>query len=69
MQKTMGTRLRNVKKDIKRLGGKGKLTDKVIGDLSTYYGNAIRKNNESVEKMKKAIMASLYHKWSTDARP
>lgn len=69
IQKRMGTRLRNVKKNTKGLGGKGKLTDKVIGELSKYYGNAIRNNNENVEKMKKAIMATLYHKCSTDAYP
>lgn len=65
VQKRMGTRLRNAKKGHKGLGGKGKLTDKLIGELSKYYGKA-RENSDDVEKMKNAIMATLYHKCSTD---
>lgn len=33
----MGTGLRNKKKKLRRLGGKGKLTDKFIGQLSIYF--------------------------------
>lgn len=42
VQKRMGTRLRNLKKIKKGLGGKGKLMDKLIDELSLYYGLAIR---------------------------
>ncbi|XP_036138809.1 uncharacterized protein LOC118644394 [Monomorium pharaonis] len=69
VQRKIDTRLRNVKKNTKGLSGKEKLTNKVIGELSKYYGNTIRNNNENVEKMKKAIMATLYHKCSIDACP
>ncbi|XP_029177185.1 uncharacterized protein LOC114945237 [Nylanderia fulva] len=50
VQKRMGTRLRNLKKNTKGLGGKGKLTGKLIDELSIYYGLAIRRNHDSVEK-------------------
>lgn len=67
VQKRMGTRLRNTKKKHKGLGGKGKLTYKLIGKLSKYYGKAIRENSDNdVEKMKNAIMATLYHNCSTE---
>lgn len=44
VQKRMGTRLRNLKKHTKGLGGRGKLTGKLIDELSIYYGLAIRRN-------------------------
>ncbi|XP_012235069.2 uncharacterized protein [Linepithema humile] len=69
VQKRMGTRLRNLKKNSKGLGGKGKLTGKLIDELTIYYGLAIRRNVDSVEKMKKEIWATLYHKISTDEKP
>lgn len=67
----MGTRLRNVKKANKGIGGKGagKLTDKVIGELTKYYGLAIRRHPHSIAEMKKAIWATYYHKNSTDEKP
>lgn len=49
--------------------GPGKLTDKVIGELTTYYGLAIRRHPDSIEEMKKAIWATYYHKSSTDNKP
>lgn len=55
MQKRMGTRLRKVKKDHKSLGGRGKLTDKLINKLTVYYGLVIRRNSDSKNKMKDAI--------------
>lgn len=64
----MGTRLRAVKK-AKKLGGKGKLTENLIKKLSTYYGLAIRRNVNSTEDMKKAIMATFHHMISTDENP
>ena len=66
VQKRMGTRLRNTKKEHKGIGGRGKLSDKLIGELSKYYGMAIRNNCDDVQKMKDAIMATFYHKCSTD---
>lgn len=63
----MGTRLRNLKKQTKGFGGKGKLTGKLIDELSVYYGLAIRRNCDSVEKMKNEIWSTLYHKISTDS--
>lgn len=69
VQKRMGTRLRNLKKATKGLGGKGKLTGKLIDELSIYYGLAIRRNHDSIEKMRNSIWATLYHKISTDENP
>lgn len=69
VQKRMGTRLRNLKKNTKGLSGKGKLTGKLIDELALYYGLAIRRNTNSVENMKKEIWATLYHKISTDEKP
>ncbi|KYN13186.1 hypothetical protein ALC57_14630 [Trachymyrmex cornetzi] len=69
VQKRMGTRLRNLKKKVPGLGGKGKLTNKLIDELSIYYGLAIRRNHDSIEKMKNDIWATLYHKISTNEKP
>lgn len=71
VQKRMGSRLRAVKKNTKGLGGKGagKLTDKVICDLTIYYGLAIRRNPDSAENMKNAIWAVFYHNISTNDEP
>jgi len=69
VQKRLGTRLRNLKKEVKNLGGRGKLTGKLIDELSVYYGLAIRRNTDSVENMRKEIYATLYHKISTDEKP
>ncbi|KAJ8879696.1 hypothetical protein PR048_020304 [Dryococelus australis] len=51
VQKCVGTRLRRLKRDIKRtklsdsknLGGKGRLTDAEIDQLQRYYGQSIKK--------------------------
>ncbi|KYM94754.1 hypothetical protein ALC62_14605 [Cyphomyrmex costatus] len=69
VQKRMGTRLRDLKKKTKGLGEKGKLTGKLIDELTIYYGLSIRRNCNSIEKMKKEIWATLYHKISTDEKP
>ena len=50
IKKRMGTRLRQLKKVNKGIGGKNKLTDKVIDQLCNYYGKAIRENTDSVKK-------------------
>lgn len=69
VQKRMGTRLRNVKKAKNGLGGRGKLTGKMIDKLTVYYGLAIRRNPDSAEKMKNDIWATYYHYSSTDQLP
>jgi len=65
----MGTRLRNLKKNTKGLDEKERLTGKLIDKLTIYYDLAIRKNSDSVEKIKKKIWATLYHKISTNENP
>ena len=55
VQKRMGMRLRNVKKEAK-IGGRGKLTEALIKKLTIFYGLAIRRNLNSVKGMKNAIM-------------
>jgi len=65
----MGTRLRNLKKSSKNLGGKGKLSAKLIDELTIYYGLAIRRNPTSLDDMKNEIWATLFHKLSTDENP
>ena len=61
----MGTRLRNKAKEHKGTGnpisGKGKLTEKVINSMQTWYGKATRDNINNVYAMKKAIAAICYH--------
>jgi len=64
IEKRMGTRLRNIKK-ANKLDGKGELNEKLIKQFTSYYGLAIRRNVNSVENMKKAIMA-IYHMYSTN---
>lgn len=56
-------------KNTKGLGGKGKLTGKLIDELTIYYGLAIRRNHDSIKKMRNEIWATLYHKISTDEKP
>lgn len=69
VQKRMGSRLRECKKKNKHLGGKNKLTGKLVDKLSVYYGLTIRRNYNSVESMKQAIWATFYHYSSTDNQP
>ncbi|KAG8238663.1 hypothetical protein J437_LFUL018156 [Ladona fulva] len=38
-------------------------------ELTVYYGLAIRRNGNSVEKIKKAIQSTMFHKSSTDEEP
>ena len=66
VQKRIGTRLRALKKNIKGIGGKGKLTNSIIDKLQNYYGISIRSNVGDLEKMKKAIHASLFHVASSE---
>ena len=77
VQKRMGSRLRAMKKcfgktklhDGKTIGGKGRLTDKLIDSLQVYYGKAIRENTHSVDAMKTATMAIWNHVRSSDTDP
>ena len=77
VQKRMGTRLRNLKKNLagkklkdgKGIGGKGRLTATQIDQIQTYYGNAIRGNKHDATGMREAIWAIYFHKISTDQRP
>ena len=77
IQKRMESRLRSLKKrlgstkfsDGKSIGGKGRLTDKLIDSLQVYYGRAIRSNTHCKESMKNAVMAIWEHSRSTDASP
>lgn len=55
--------------DNKTIGGRGRLTDKVIDKLQIYYGLAIRRNKQNLEGMKREILAGLYHSASTDEDP
>ncbi|KAK3926385.1 DNA polymerase III subunit alpha [Frankliniella fusca] len=64
----MGTRLRALKKAMrgqklsvgKTIGGAGRLTDKRIDQLSTYYGNAIRAAKD-INSMRKSVWAIFHH--------
>ena len=59
VQKRVGTALRKIKKE-KKLGGKNKLTDKMIDRLQNYYGVAVRSNVGNLEGMKSAILAGFF---------
>ena len=77
VQKGVGSRLSKLKNkskgvklaDGKGLAGKGRLTDGKIDVLQNYYGLAIRENLTDVDKLAKAIEASLYHVASTNEKP
>ena len=69
IQKRVGGRLRKLKatnkerlSDGKTLGGKGRLTEKVINKLQNYFGIAVRQSTgKTVYDMKKAIGAVIFH--------
>lgn len=69
VQKRMGTGLRELKKklrgvklaDGKNVGGKNRLTDKMIDKLQNYYRLAIRRNTGDLEGMIDAIWAVYQH--------
>ena len=77
VQKRMGTRLRQLKKDMKGqkledgkpLIGRGRMTDAVINTLQNYYGMAVKENTNNLQYMAKAIWASIMHRISTDDNP
>lgn len=45
------------------------MTGNLIDELSIYYGLAIRRNSDSIEKMRNELWATLHHKLSTDDKP
>ena len=61
IQKQMGTPLRKLKPSVikcsegKSVGGKGRLTDKLIDKFMVYYGDAIYESKNSLTEMRKAI--------------
>jgi hypothetical protein len=72
--KRLGTALRNLVSDRKKRGvtlggsGRGQLTKNAICKLSLYYYRAVR-GNKAAEDIKRAVLASLYHCYSTDQQP
>lgn len=69
IQKRVGNHLRKLKKTIKGLGGKGKLTDRFIDKLQNYYGIAIRSNKGNLKEMQSAVIAAFYHCCSSSKHP
>ena len=69
IQKRMGSRLRELKRkkqglklsDGKSVGGKGRLTDKVVDKIQNFFGQAIRRNTGDQAGMKKNIWAIFHH--------
>ena len=49
--------------------GAGRLTDKLIDTLQTYYGMAIRQHGDDLQGIAKAIWAGIMHRVSTDDAP
>ncbi|GFV20788.1 uncharacterized protein TNCV_2815371 [Trichonephila clavipes] len=50
VQKRVGSHLRKLKKSVKGLGGKGKLTDNFIDKLQNYYGIVIQKFSKHAKR-------------------
>lgn len=73
--KRLGTGFRNLVKEWRgknlTLGGKtqGSLKETTIVKLTNYYRAAIVQNAPDVDKMKSAVIATLYHCASTDEKP
>ena len=77
IQKRMGTRLRNLKKNMedrkledgKGMGGCNRLTKEKTNVIRTHYGNAIRGNRNNLVGMKEAVWAVHFHYNATDEEP
>ena len=71
--KRMGTALRTLvakQKAVKEpIGGRGRLTDKRIDQLTNYYGRAIKDHAGDLDGMEQAVWATYYHSISTDEDP
>ena len=65
-QKRIGTRLRKLKKTVKGLGGRGRLTDVTIDRLQNYFGMAIRQNAGNLKLMQSTARATLFHVASSE---
>ena len=61
VQKRVGYRLRELKKRVKVLGGRGELTKRIIDKLQNYFGIAIRSNVGNLEGMEQSVLASIFH--------
>ena len=61
VQKTVGCRLRNVKKKEKGIGRKRKLSNIIIDKLQNYYGIAIRQNKDNVTGIQAAVKATHFY--------
>ena len=68
VQKLVGSRLRALKRKVKNLKGRGKLTNKTIDKLQNYYGIAIRSNSSNLKQMKTSIHATLFHVTSSEKK-
>lgn len=77
VRKRMGTRLRTLKtvmgkkelQDGKTIGGRGRLTNVIIDEIQTYYGLAIQRNTNSLDKMKQAVWSTYFHLMSSNESP
>lgn len=67
-EKIRRKRKRHLKKEVPAIKTAA-LTNKLMKELSTYYGLAILRHKDSVKDMRDAIWAAYYHKISTDAEP
>ena len=52
-----------------RMGGKGRLTDKLMKLFQRYFGKAIRSHPNDARRMKRAVMAIYFYSVSTDTHP
>ena len=75
VQKRLGKALRDLKQkhggscklsDGKAIGGRGRLTDKLIDSLQNFYGKAVRENAGDWRSMSRAIWASFCHRGSSE---
>ena len=60
-QKRIGSHRWQVKKQVKGLSGKGRLTKAAIDRLQNYYGISIRQKCGNLEGMRSSAFASLFH--------
>ena len=60
-QKRVGTRCRKLEKNVKGLGGRGRLTNATVDRLQNYFGVALRQNCHDLKVMQSACRASLFH--------
>ena len=75
IQKRLGSGLREYKRkkrgeklsDGKPVGGKGRVTDKVVDKMQNYFGEAIRNNAGNKELMTKAVWAIYHHMICNDS--